>query len=260
CDMLRTPASKCDVLRVERWRQLHLGVDLHSRLKLLAHLGCPRSHLLAGGSCHGEATSTDMCVFLRIDFPQHPARDPECLDARRNPAIDGDLNERILEIVSSHAITHGGPHVQGKLLRAIEGREHPEVHEAPVTPAERRASPSRAPAVLCYQLLEVTIEGVGLIEALAYGGLPKHFCPDFTSGHESLIHLSTPLLPQNSLCASSGQRYTARDSPPSTAIDSPVMAAARRDARNRMQSATSSTSSMRRMAAGSAASRFMIAS
>src|SRR5690349_6713142 len=89
------------------------------------------------------------------------ARDAEGIDARRDAALDRDLQEHLEDLGPRQAVAQRSLDVDLELVRAIEGAQHGEVEEAAGLLRELLAAPDRAPAIFGDQLLHRQIEIVG---------------------------------------------------------------------------------------------------
>ena len=74
--------------------------------------------------------------------------DAEGLQAGRHAAVDGGLQQHLLDLLLRGAVVDRPAHVAAELGRAVQRREHREVDEAAGLALEARTVPDRAPAEL----------------------------------------------------------------------------------------------------------------
>src|SRR5258708_1625607 len=126
-------------------------------------------------------------ALLRLAFfRQHLARDPEGLDARGDPRVHRDLDERLLDLLARAAVAQRTAQMGLELGLPVQGRQETEVVEAALLEREHAAAPARPPAPLGHHLLEVRAELVAVRERLVHVLVAEHLPPDL---HALLVEL-----------------------------------------------------------------------
>src|SRR5690349_18209806 len=85
---------------------------------------------------------------------EHLLRDPERVEAGREPAIGGHLQEDLLDLLLAAPVAQRPSHVAGQLVGPVERAQHRDVDQAARSAVEPGPRPDRAPAVLGDELLE----------------------------------------------------------------------------------------------------------
>jgi hypothetical protein len=81
--------------------------------------------------------------------------DPEGSVGVGHSAIDGGLQQQLLDLVVGHAVAARGPHMHRQLLVMAAGDQRGERDQRPAAPIQARARPDRAPCVLRDEVLEL---------------------------------------------------------------------------------------------------------
>src|SRR5690606_19202212 len=82
------------------------------------------------------------------------------LDGSGHSAVDGDLQNDLLQLIWGEAVANCAAHVQLELGYLAERRDHAEVDEAALARLDAVAGPDRAPAVLGDEFLQLLREFV----------------------------------------------------------------------------------------------------
>src|SRR5262245_5927631 len=128
-----------------------------------------------------------------VDFGERLARDAHRVDAGRNAAVDGDLQEDLADLLARDAVRERALHVQLELVRAIERGDHGEVDQTPVAPLETWPAPDAAPAVLGRELLHRLAELVRRGERAIHVVVAEHGLAYFEAAPiELLVHVLFP--------------------------------------------------------------------
>src|SRR5581483_2488833 len=85
---------------------------------------------------------------LRIDFVEGLARIAERVDAGGHTAIDGNLQQDLLDFVPGEPVLQGALDVKLQFVRPVQGAEHRQVDDRARAPVEPGPCPQRAPAEL----------------------------------------------------------------------------------------------------------------
>src|SRR3954468_10671684 len=81
-----------------------------------------------------------------VYFLEGVARDAEAVDPSRNAAIDGDLQEDLLDLLLGKAVFQRRLDVQLQLMGAVERADHRQIDNAAAATVKAGAGPKRAPA------------------------------------------------------------------------------------------------------------------
>ncbi len=127
---------------------------------------------------------------FHLELPQHSSCDAKGFYSCRNAAIDADLDERVLQLLATDPVADSSPDVLRKLLWPVERRQHTEIHKTAISPTERGAPPTGAPAELGYKLLKLSVERIGLIESSPNSLFSKHFRADSASHGIAVVHVN----------------------------------------------------------------------
>ena len=117
------------------------------------------------------------------------ASEPEGLDTCRHSGVDGDLDQRVAQLVERAPVAQRAAEVRLELLRPVQSGEQAEVVEAALAIGQARPSPHCAPAVLGHELLELDVEAVGRRERPGDVLLAEHALARFEADVEQfLVH------------------------------------------------------------------------
>src|SRR6185436_13939570 len=116
------------------------------------------------------------------------ARVAEGVDARRDAAIDGNLEQDLLDLVLGDAVLQGALDVQLQFLRTAERAEHRQVDDAAGAAVQARPGPQRAPAEFGRPFGHRPGEFVRARNGLVDVVFTQHFLADLQSLVEQLSH------------------------------------------------------------------------
>src|SRR3954463_10549148 len=107
----------------------------------------------SGGAEVRRDTSTE--TYDRRSLVEHALRDCERAVGRRDAAVDGALEQDLLQLVARQAVAERRPHVHRQLVLATRGDEGDDRDDAARPAVEPGARPDVAPRVAGDEVLEV---------------------------------------------------------------------------------------------------------
>src|SRR4051812_31702904 len=81
-----------------------------------------------------------------IDLVEGLARIAEGVDSGRNAAIDGNLEQDLLDLLLGQPVLQGALDVQLQLVRSVQGAEHRQIDDRACAPVDAGSRPQGAPA------------------------------------------------------------------------------------------------------------------
>src|SRR6266536_495781 len=117
-------------------------------------------------------------TLLTLDFLERFTRVAEGVDAGGDAAIDGNLQQDLLDLVLGEPVLQRALHMQLQFMGTIEGAEHRQIDDAAGAPVEPRPGPERAPAELGRPLRHGAGEFIGARDRLVDVVLAQNFFSD----------------------------------------------------------------------------------